>query len=44
MNPDNVELFQFMGKDSESIRLDIVSKAHCRRLLPHGSVPGYVAR
>jgi methionyl-tRNA synthetase len=44
-NPDNVELYQFMGKDSESIYFGTSwGSADDRCLLPHRSLPSYVDR
>lgn len=45
MNPDNVELFQFMGKDSEpSAHHCSDTKLSCRRLLSYRPLPRHVAR
>ena len=45
MNPDNVELYQFMGKDSElAIPAALEVKLTAPRcILPHCSFPGHAA-
>lgn len=37
MNPENVQLYQFMGKDSEYVLFDLCLPFRC--LLPHRSFP-----